>query len=150
LLRPDDLAALKLRVPDMLMMRSMPVVGEGSIAIARRCDGIVDFPLLDSHREPDHQIGALGVTHDWTISRRLVQLVRTPVILAGGFPGGLPGHLERRSSWQRYNYRYAIMSLRPELVVHKRTMPTGCGVSLGVEDQLVEGVFDSEPRNALA
>jgi phosphoribosylanthranilate isomerase len=29
-------------------------------------------------------IGALGVTHDWSISRRIAQLVRTPVILAGG------------------------------------------------------------------
>ena len=55
-----------------------------SIEIARSYDGIVDFLLLDSHRESDRQIGALGVTHDWTISRRIVELVRTPVILAGG------------------------------------------------------------------
>src|SRR5436190_23152146 len=39
---------------------------------------------LDSHRESDRQIGALGVTHDWSISRRIVELVQTPVILAGG------------------------------------------------------------------
>ena len=32
----------------------------------------------------DRQIGALGITHDWRISRRIVDLVRTPVILAGG------------------------------------------------------------------
>jgi phosphoribosylanthranilate isomerase len=47
-------------------------------------DGIVDFLLLDSHREGDTQIGALGVTHDWNISRSIVESVRTPVILAGG------------------------------------------------------------------
>jgi phosphoribosylanthranilate isomerase len=68
----------------MLIMRSVPVVGEKSIEIARSYDGIVDFLLLDSHRESDRQIGALGVTHDWQISRRIVELVRTPVILAGG------------------------------------------------------------------
>ena len=66
------------------MMRSVPVVNEGSIAIACGYDGITDFLLLDSHRPSDRQIGALGVTHDWTISRRIVELVRTPVILAGG------------------------------------------------------------------
>jgi phosphoribosylanthranilate isomerase len=65
-------------------MRSIPVMGEASIAIARSYDGIVDFLLLDSHRESDRQIGALGITHDWTISRRIVEAVKTPVILAGG------------------------------------------------------------------
>jgi phosphoribosylanthranilate isomerase len=84
LLSPDDVAALKNDLPGMLIMRSVPVVSDESIAIARSYDGIVDFLLLDSHRESDRQIGALGVTHDWTISRRIVELVRTPVILAGG------------------------------------------------------------------
>jgi phosphoribosylanthranilate isomerase len=68
----------------MLLMRSIPVVGEASIAIARSYEGIADFMLLDSHRESDRQIGALGLTHDWTISRRIVEAVRTPVILAWG------------------------------------------------------------------
>jgi phosphoribosylanthranilate isomerase len=39
---------------------------------------------LDSYQPSDRQIGALGVTHDSTISRRIVELVRTPAILAGG------------------------------------------------------------------
>jgi phosphoribosylanthranilate isomerase len=40
--------------------------------------------LLDSHRPSDRQVGALGITHDWSISRQIVELVRTPVIVAGG------------------------------------------------------------------
>jgi phosphoribosylanthranilate isomerase len=84
LLSPGDVAALKSKLPDVLIMRSVPVVGEESIAIACDYDEIVDFLLLDSHQPSDRQIGALGVSHDWTISRRIVQLVRTPVILAGG------------------------------------------------------------------
>jgi phosphoribosylanthranilate isomerase len=84
LLSPDGAATLKSNLPGMLVMRSIPVVSEASIAIAQSYDGIADFLLLDSHRESDRQIGALGVTHDWTISRRIVELVRTPVILAGG------------------------------------------------------------------
>ena len=84
LLSPSDAATLKRSLPKMLLMRSIPVVGQDSITIALSDDGIVDFLLLDSHREADRQIGALGVTHDWSISRRIVELCRTPVILAGG------------------------------------------------------------------
>jgi phosphoribosylanthranilate isomerase len=84
LLSTDAASALKGRLPGTLLMRSIPVVGEASIDIARSYEGIADFLLLDSHRESDRQIGALGVTHDWTISRRIVELVQTPVILAGG------------------------------------------------------------------
>ena len=84
LLSPDDVAALKNNLPGMLLMRSVPVTGDESVEIAKSYDGIVDFLLLDSHRESDRQIGALGITHDWTISRRIVELARTPVILAGG------------------------------------------------------------------
>jgi phosphoribosylanthranilate isomerase len=84
LLSPGEVAALKCELPDTLIMRSVPVVDEESIATACDYDDIVDFLLLDSHQPSDRQIGALGVPHDWTISRRIVQLVRTPVILAGG------------------------------------------------------------------
>ena len=84
LLTPKDVAGLKTRLPATRIMRSVPVVGEESIAIAQSYDGIADFILLDSHRVGDNQIGALGVTHDWRISRRIVERVRTPVILAGG------------------------------------------------------------------
>jgi phosphoribosylanthranilate isomerase len=84
LLGPNDVAALKSKLPEILLMRSIPVVDEASIALARNYEGIADFLLLDSHRESDRQIGALGVIHDWSISREIVERVRTPVILAGG------------------------------------------------------------------
>jgi phosphoribosylanthranilate isomerase len=84
LLRPSRVAVLKKRLPGSLIMRSVPVTGEESIEIARSYEGIADFLLLDSYRPADKQIGALGVTHDWGISRRIVQMVRVPVILAGG------------------------------------------------------------------
>jgi phosphoribosylanthranilate isomerase len=84
LLGPADVAALKRKLPDSLFMRSVPVTGEESLALARSYDGIADFLLLDSHRAADRQIGALGITHDWRISRRIVEAVGTPVILAGG------------------------------------------------------------------
>jgi phosphoribosylanthranilate isomerase len=84
LLSPADVTALKRRLPTIQIMRSVPVTGEESIGIAQSYDGIADFILLDSYRALDDQIGALGVIHDWRISRRIVEMVRVPVILAGG------------------------------------------------------------------
>ena len=84
LLGPDEAATLTSNLPGVRLMRSILVVDQVSIAIARSYEGVADFLLLDSHRESDRQIGALGTTHDWTMNRRIVELVRTPVILAGG------------------------------------------------------------------
>jgi phosphoribosylanthranilate isomerase len=84
LLRPEHVTDLRKVLPDIPLMRSVPVTGPESVSIARSYDGLVDFLLLDSHREGDTQIGALGITHDWTISCTIVESVRTPVILAGG------------------------------------------------------------------
>jgi phosphoribosylanthranilate isomerase len=76
--------ALKARVPGTPLMRAIPVVDETSIAIAQSYDGIADFLLLDSYDEGTAQFGALGRTHDWRLSRRIVASVGIPVILAGG------------------------------------------------------------------
>jgi phosphoribosylanthranilate isomerase len=84
LVTPEQTLALKRALPGLLVMRSVPVTGPESIAVAGTYEGIADFILLDSYRKDDKQIGALGVTHDWTISRQIVERLRTPVILAGG------------------------------------------------------------------
>jgi phosphoribosylanthranilate isomerase len=84
LLLPTQVIGLKKRLPNTLLIRSIPVTDLTSVSIAKSYDGVVDFLLLDSHLAGDRQIGALGVTHDWSISRKIVESARTPVILAGG------------------------------------------------------------------
>jgi phosphoribosylanthranilate isomerase len=84
LLTPARAATLKQNLPGSVIMRSVPVSDESSLAIAQSYDGIADYLLLDSYRPSDRQIGALGITHDWGISRRIVETVGIPVILAGG------------------------------------------------------------------
>lgn len=80
LLFPKDVALLKRILPGLVVMRSIPVFGEESIAIACSYKGVADFLLLDSYRSADKQIGALGVTHDWNISRRIVHVTRVPIV----------------------------------------------------------------------
>jgi phosphoribosylanthranilate isomerase len=84
LLTPDHVVALRKSLPKIKFMRSVPVTGPVAVHVARTYDGIVEWILLDSHRIGDIQIGAQGVTHDWSISRTIVETVRTPVILVGG------------------------------------------------------------------
>ena len=81
---PAQLRALKAEFPKVSLMRSIPIVDESSIAIARSYDGIADWLLLDSYESGDRQIGALGVTHNWELDRRIIESVRIPTIIAGG------------------------------------------------------------------
>ena len=75
---------LKTRFPQIPIMRAIPVIDEASIEIAASYRGVADFLLLDSYDLGTRQFGALGRTHDWSLSRRIVDDVGTPVILAGG------------------------------------------------------------------
>src|ERR1700741_2932782 len=84
LLSTQDVLMLKNNLPSLKILRSIPVIGEESIESAQEYDGIADYLLLDSHNPGDKQIGALGKTHDWAISRKIVASVKIPVILAGG------------------------------------------------------------------
>ena len=75
---------LKMRYPQIPIMRAIPVIDETSIAIAASYKGVADFLLLDSYDPGTRQFGALGRVHDWSLSRRIVDEIGIPVILAGG------------------------------------------------------------------
>jgi phosphoribosylanthranilate isomerase len=83
-LSPKQLLTLKAEFPQISLMRSIPVVDESSIALARSYDGVADWLLLDSYKSGDRQIGALGVAHSWELDRRIIESVRIPAIIAGG------------------------------------------------------------------
>jgi phosphoribosylanthranilate isomerase len=83
-LSPAQLRTLKAEFPQVSLMRSIPVVDDSSIALARSYDGVADWLLLDSYEAGDRQIGALGVTHDWELDRHIIESVRIPAIIAGG------------------------------------------------------------------
>ena len=84
LLSPGHVGMFKATFPQVSLMRSIPVVDEGSITLARSYERIADWLLLDSYKPGDHQIGALGVTHSWDLDRRIIESVRIPAIIAGG------------------------------------------------------------------
>lgn len=83
-LSPAQLRTVKAQFPKVSLMRSIPIVDESSIALARSYEGIADWLLLDSYESGDRQVGALGVTHSWELDRRIIESVRIPAIIAGG------------------------------------------------------------------
>lgn len=83
-LTPKDVEKLKKYFPKLKIMRAIPVLDERSLKLAKQYAKVADYLLLDSYEKGDFQIGAVGKTHNWNISRRIVKSVKIPVILAGG------------------------------------------------------------------
>ena len=81
---PTQIEEIKKELPEMEIMRTIPVVGEESVAAAMVYDEICDYLLLDSKDPQSGQIGVTGRTHEWSISKKIVETVNTKVILAGG------------------------------------------------------------------
>ncbi len=95
-LSPNDVRRLKQGFPLLKIMRSIPVTDEASLELAREYERAADYLLLDTYKREDSQIGATGETHNWDISRRIVDSIKTPVILAGGLgPDNVAQAIER-------------------------------------------------------
>ncbi|NLL92084.1 MAG: phosphoribosylanthranilate isomerase [Ruminococcaceae bacterium] len=71
--------------PNVKIMQAIGVYDESSIEEAIVLSEFSDYLLLDTYvPNPIGSIGAIGATHDWNISRKIVESVSIPVILAGG------------------------------------------------------------------
>jgi phosphoribosylanthranilate isomerase len=82
-----QLARLRECRPGLRIIKSL-VVGERRhedlIATARALEPFVDAFITDTFDPATGASGATGMTHDWRVSRELVELAQRPVILAGG------------------------------------------------------------------
>ena len=75
---------LKKRMPEVKLMEAVGIVDESAIEDARKKAEYADLLILDSVSKTVPGVGAAGITHDWSIDRRIVESVDIPVILAGG------------------------------------------------------------------
>ncbi len=73
-------------MPGVKLVQVIHVADEGALEAAHRVVGDVDAILLDSGNQslPVKELGGTGRTHDWSISRRIVDETGVPVFLAGG------------------------------------------------------------------
>lgn len=83
---PDAWAAVRAASPATRIVQVVHVSGAESIDEARELAPHVDAILLDSGTPSGDApvFGGTGLTHDWSISARIVEALETPVILAGG------------------------------------------------------------------
>jgi phosphoribosylanthranilate isomerase len=82
-----ELARLRELDPGLTIIKSL-VVGMHPMSVLQRLvielGPLVDGFLTDTYAPETGAAGATGRTHDWELSRRLVELSVRPVILAGG------------------------------------------------------------------
>lgn len=73
-------------LPGVALVQVVHVHDEESVAEALHVASEVDAILLDSgnQRLAVKELGGTGRTHDWRLSRRIVEEARRPVFLAGG------------------------------------------------------------------
>ena len=98
----DELTHLKTLDPSLTVIKSL-VVGmrddQALEAMLRELSPFVDAFITDTFDPKTGASGATGKTHDWRVSRRLVELSPRPIILAGGLTPE--------------NVRRAILEVRP-------------------------------------
>ncbi len=82
----EQIPRLRSQVPYVRIIKAVHVVDAGSIAVASNVAQLVDAVLLDT--KTPTRIGGTGLTHDWSISAKIVKEIATPVILAGGLKVG--------------------------------------------------------------
>jgi phosphoribosylanthranilate isomerase len=79
-----ELPLIRAALPHLKLIRAVHVTGPEALAHARALERRVDALILDTYDPATGRHGATGKTHDWQVSRAIVDAVRTPVILAGG------------------------------------------------------------------
>lgn len=82
---PAECASLREELPaGTSIMKAIDVSGADSLEAAAAFHNAVDYLLLDTKVEGMPGVGATGQTHDWSLSRKIVEASPVPVILAGG------------------------------------------------------------------
>ncbi|AEV35561.1 Phosphoribosylanthranilate isomerase [Pseudovibrio sp. FO-BEG1] len=82
---PGEYQELRLDLPaSTRIVQVVHVEDEYSFEIAQEYGRVADAVLLDSGRPSENELGGTGRTHNWDLSRHIVEKLDVPVFLAGG------------------------------------------------------------------
>lgn len=98
----SDIQKVKKALPNVSLIKCIHVRDEKSILEAQKYQDFVDAILLDTYNEKTDQVGGTGLTHDWSISKQIIDTLSTKVIVAGGIN---PDNIEKVKS---YLHPYAV------------------------------------------
>ena len=80
----SELTAVRAALPDVILLAVVHVEDASAIERAKSYEESSDYILLDSGKPTAGILGGTGNTHDWSVSKRIVEEVKIPVLLAGG------------------------------------------------------------------
>ncbi len=85
-LKTGSYSDLRVALPKIKLVQVIHVINEASIEEALQISSQTDLILLDSGNPhlKVKQLGGTGRTHNWNLSREIVERVAVPVFLAGG------------------------------------------------------------------
>lgn len=83
-IEPEDCVWIRERIAPVRLLRAIAVRAGETMAEAEAHQECADYLMLDSGAKGGKFAGARGETHDWAVSREIVERSRIPVILAGG------------------------------------------------------------------
>ena len=86
----NELSKIREQLPGIKLVQVIHVVDEKSIEESLNVQNYVDALLLDSGNPKLEvkELGGTGRTHNWEISRKIIEEVNVPVFLAGGLNPG--------------------------------------------------------------
>lgn len=131
---PSELERLRELDPALGLIKSLVVNQVSDAALLDQLQLMepwVDAFITDTFDPATGRTGATGLTHDWAISRRVVEATRLPVILAGGLTAA--------------NVAEAVHAVRPAAV----DAHTGLESADGRKDPALVRQFVSEALDAL-
>jgi phosphoribosylanthranilate isomerase len=99
-----EISAIREKIPSVRIIKAIHLLdgSESPLQKLHNYDGIADALILDSVNLKEDRIGGTGMTHDWTLSKKMVDNSHLPIILAGGLTPD--------------NVQYAIRSVGPYAV----------------------------------
>lgn len=98
----EELEKTKIQRPDIQVIKSLVVAKDNYLLLETMVNTLspwVDAYITDTFDPETGAEGATGKTHDWNISRRIVEISPKPVIIAGGLNPA--------------NVKKAILEIRP-------------------------------------
>ena len=111
-----ELEKLKNIFPELVIIKSL-VTGKYSVTELKNTideqSEFVDAFITDTYNPTTGATGATGLTHDWEISRELVEYSKKPIILAGGLNSN--------------NVHEAIIKVKPDGVDSHTGVEDACG-----------------------
>ena len=91
---PEDITLIREALPYIRILKAVHVMDMSAVEAAEQAAAYADAIILDT-RTPD-RLGGTGLTHDWSISAKIVEASKIPVILAGGLtPENLAAAIDR-------------------------------------------------------